>query len=262
MSSPSFGSGAAMITPIFDFVGHPMAVHPDFILTHHQRLQRAHKNAPPRPHLRRPSHPRPPARHKEPSRAGPLLRQKSAPARDRGAGHRRDGGGSRPRRKATFAAAPSGTQRRRTPAHRQRCPRRQCFKGRRRPSGDGGTNRRGPRWPIKGRWPFKRRRAQQALAEAEGAQRAAAAGPKGAGRGAADRERRWARRTAALGRGAAVGASQGARRGLGRTGGGGSGVPFLLGPNQAGLGRQRAKPCRRAGKPNQSRAPSFSTKLQ
>jgi len=86
-----------------------------------------------------------------------------------------------------------------------------------------------------------------------------------------DRERRWARRTAALGRGAAVGASQGARRGLGRTGGGGSGrhpnrpplLPFLLGPNQAGLGRQRAKPCRRAGKPNQSRAPSFfSTKLQ
>ena len=79
-----------------------------------------------------------------------------------------------------------------------------------------------------------------------------------------DARRRW-------GGWAAVGASQEARRGLGRTGGGGSGrhpnrpplLPFLLGPNQAGLGRQRAKPCRRAGKPNQSRAPSFfSTKLQ
>ena len=77
-----------------------------------------------------------------------------------------------------------------------------------------------------------------------------------------DRERRWARRTAALGRGAAVGASQGARRGLGRTGGGGSGrhpnrpplLPFYSGrtkpdwaasgPSHAGVqaSRTRAEP--------------------
>ena len=63
---------------------------------------------------------------------------------------------------------------------------------------------------------------------------------------------------------------QGVRRGLGRRRGGGlSRLPnrpplpaLLLRPNQARLGRQRAKPCRRAGKPNQSRAPSFSPKLQ
>jgi len=34
-------------------------LHPNFVLAHHQRLQQAHKDAPPRLNLRRPSHPRP-----------------------------------------------------------------------------------------------------------------------------------------------------------------------------------------------------------